>query len=73
MLPNLMVIPYPALTRGKIFGHKIAGITGLTYKALRHSPPSLPLAPLACVASPLALSRSAHPSDSEITHPPLHV
>lgn len=30
-----MVIPYLALTRGKILGHKIAGITGLTYKALR--------------------------------------
>lgn len=70
MLPNLMVIPYPALTRGKIFGHKNAGITGLTYKALRHY---LSLSPSARVASPSARSRSAHPSDSEITRPPLHV
>lgn len=70
MLPNLMVIPYPALTRGKIFGHKNAGITGLTYTALCHSL-SLPL--LAFVASPLALGLPARPLDSEITQPALHV
>jgi len=53
MLPNLMVIPYPVLTRGKIFDHKNAGITGLTYKALCHPPLLLLL--LVCIATPLAV------------------